>query len=167
MNSKQKTRFKSLLEKKRNELAEDFNATRSRGVQGSDETDKDYIDYAVSSYTREFSLSLSEMEGRTLKLVEDALRRIQRGEYGYCLQCATEIPAPRLDVEPWARHCIRCQELEEQGLLEERDVEVDEDEETSRVIAGKSAAAGGGASEEVAVSIEEMDDESKDEDGLI
>jgi hypothetical protein len=35
-----------------------------------------------------------------------------------CLQCGREIPRKRLDVQPWARHCVACQELEEKGLLQ-------------------------------------------------
>jgi hypothetical protein len=40
------------------------------------------------------------------------------------------IPVPRLEVEPWARHCVRCQELEEQGLLADIEPDLDEEEET-------------------------------------
>ena len=81
---------------------------------------EDYIDYAVSSYDRDFTLSLSEMERKQLVLAEEALRRIARGEFGTCLNCGQEIPEKRLEVEPWARYCIRCQELDEQGLLVDR-----------------------------------------------
>ena len=43
---------------------------------------EDYIDYAVSSYERDFSLSLTELERKQLLLVEEALGRIRRSEYG-------------------------------------------------------------------------------------
>ena len=53
--------------------------------------------------------------------MEAALKPVSNADpSGNCLQCGQEIPEKRLEVEPWARHCIRCQEYEEQGLLEER-----------------------------------------------
>lgn len=90
---------------------------------------EDYIDYAVSSYERDFSLSMTELERKQLLLVEEALSRIRRREYGRCLNCGVEIPQPRLEVEAWARYCILCQELEEKGLLGEPAFDTDSDDE--------------------------------------
>lgn len=90
---------------------------------------EDYIDYAVSSYERDFSLSMTELERKQLLLVEEALSRIRRREYGRCLNCGVEIPQRRLEVEAWARYCILCQELEEKGLLEEPAFDTDSDDE--------------------------------------
>lgn len=121
MNSRTKTRFKTLLEKKRTELANDFNAARTRGVEESSEGDKDYVDYAVSSYTKEFLLSLSDMERRQLVAVEDALVAIKDGSYGTCIECEEAIETKRLDAVPWARYCLECQELADRGLLRDSD----------------------------------------------
>lgn len=90
---------------------------------------EDYIDYAVSSYERDFSLSMTELERKQLLLVEEALSRIRRREYGRCLNCGAEIPQRRLEVEAWARYCILCQELEEKGLLGEPAFDTDSDDE--------------------------------------
>ena len=89
---------------------------------------EDYIDYAVSSYTKEFVLSLTEMDRKQLVMVEEALARLARGEYGLCQQCAEEIPRKRLEVAPWVRYCVRCQGLEEQGLLPQYPSRLDADE---------------------------------------
>ena len=48
---------------------------------------------------------------------EEALRRIQSGEFGSCTSCSKPIGDLRLHAIPWARYCIDCQELEEKGLL--------------------------------------------------
>jgi DnaK suppressor protein len=40
--------------------------------------------------------------------VEAAIRRIDEGEYGYCISCGDEIPAKRLAVDPIIPTCIRC-----------------------------------------------------------
>jgi len=99
--------------------------TRERQGDGTE----DYIDYAVSSYDREFMLSLTETQQRQLLLIEDALRRIDRGEYGRCMQCDKEVPSKRLEVQPWAQYCVGCQELADQGLLEPRTLEDLDDED--------------------------------------
>ena len=37
-----------------------------------------------------------------------ALRRIDGGEYGYCLGCGGMIPAARLEIDPAAAQCVGC-----------------------------------------------------------
>jgi DnaK suppressor protein len=128
VNSRQKARFKTLLQKKREELANDFNAARSRGVAGAGEGDKDYIDYAVSSYTKEFLLSLSDMERRQLVAVEDALVMIDDGSYGTCNECEEPIETKRLEAVPWAKYCLSCQEMADRGLLRDSDDEDDDED---------------------------------------
>jgi DnaK suppressor protein len=109
--------FRELLVKKRQELMRAYSISKGDSQSDLDNGTEDYVDYAVNSYAREFLLSLTELDRKQLLLVEEALGRIDRGEYGRCQQCGEEINRKRLEVQPWARHCVRCQELEEQGLL--------------------------------------------------
>ena len=109
--------FRELLLKKKQELMRAYSISKGDSQSDLDNGTEDYVDYAVNSYAREFLLSLTELERKQLLLVEEAISRIDRGEYGRCQQCAEEIARKRLEVQPWARHCVRCQELEEQGLL--------------------------------------------------
>jgi hypothetical protein len=111
-------------------------------------------------------LSLSELERRQIRLVEEALERLRRGEgYGRCAQCDKEIPAKRLEVQSWARYCVQCQELEEQGLLmqEAADVDFAEGEEPESAVELHVV-----EEEEPELAIEEdVDaDEPDEEDGL-
>jgi DnaK suppressor protein len=43
-----------------------------------------------------------------LKRIETALRRIDQGEFGYCVHCGEEIPEARLSVDPTSPSCINC-----------------------------------------------------------
>jgi DnaK suppressor protein len=125
-------RFSKLLMEKHQDLVRAYHATKGDTRAATSDGTEDYIDYAVNSYDRDFMLSLTEMERKQLRLVEDALLRLSRKEFGNCLECGQEIPEKRLEVEPWARFCIRCQELDEQGLLEDRPLlESDDEEEAS------------------------------------
>ncbi len=118
MNKKLLSELQSILEQRRAEITASYQRTRAASQNaGREDGALDMIDYAVDSYAKEFLLSLSNMERRELHLIEEALARIEDGGYGLCQECGTEISHKRLRVVPWARHCIECQELEEQGLL--------------------------------------------------
>ncbi|MEW5806871.1 MAG: TraR/DksA C4-type zinc finger protein [Acidobacteriota bacterium] len=109
--------FKKKLLKKHKEITEKYAKNKGNSKEDVRDGTEDYIDYAVNSYAKEFLLSLTEMDRKQLVLIEEALRRIKSGVFGKCQQCSQEISSKRLEVAPWARHCIRCQELEEQGIL--------------------------------------------------
>jgi len=79
----------------------------------------DPVDLAVRNYSKNVMLAVSENESRQLLLINEALERIQDDEYGSCQNCEKTINLKRLDAVPWARYCLNCQELLEQGLLEE------------------------------------------------
>jgi DnaK suppressor protein len=109
------------------EIKENLVAEResiSRKLNGSDlsiddsET-PDPVDLAVSNYSKNVQLSLSENESRQLDLVNEAIERLDGDEYGICQNCEEEINQKRLAAVPWARYCLDCQELREQGLLDE------------------------------------------------
>ncbi|MEM7398132.1 MAG: TraR/DksA C4-type zinc finger protein [Pseudomonadota bacterium] len=40
--------------------------------------------------------------------IEAAIKRIDEGDFGYCIACGEEIAAKRLDADPTAAMCIRC-----------------------------------------------------------
>lgn len=79
----------------------------------------DPVDLAVRNYSKNVMLAVSENESKKLTLIDEALLRIKDKEYGECLNCEKDINQKRLNAIPWARYCLDCQELLEQGLLDE------------------------------------------------
>lgn len=79
----------------------------------------DPVDLAVRNYSKNVMLAVSENESRQLTLIDEALLRIEDDEYGACQNCEKPISPKRLAAIPWARYCLDCQQLLEQGLLEE------------------------------------------------
>jgi DnaK suppressor protein len=77
-------------------------------------------DQAQYSLEEAVSLRLNGHEYKQLRQIQEALDRLQLGEYGICLACEGPIPAKRLQALPWAKYCIPCQEKIGDGLLEER-----------------------------------------------
>lgn len=56
------------------------------------------------------SLHLNILDYAQLRLIEEALDRLNSGDYGICLSCDEPIPPKRLQAVSWARYCVRCQE---------------------------------------------------------
>jgi len=73
-------------------------------------------DVAASSYSKEVLMGLGENERTKLRLVEEALAKIEEGSFGVCERCEGSIPVKRLDLLPFTRYCVQCQsELEKEG----------------------------------------------------
>lgn len=116
MNQKDKQRYqKKLLEKKR-EIIDQLSEFQNESKEIETGIAQDVGDKAESSYTKEFLLSLSDTERKNLVLIDDALKRIEKSEFGTCSICQKNIGKKRLDVIPWTPHCISCQEKEEEKL---------------------------------------------------
>ena len=91
----------------------------SNDLSVDDAETPDPVDLAVRNYSKNVMLAVSENESRQLFLINESLARIEDNEYGSCQNCENPINPKRLDAVPWARYCLKCQELLEQGLLEE------------------------------------------------
>ena len=51
----------------------------------------------------------SERQRRAdIQKIEAALKRLDDGEYGFCVECGEDIAEKRLEVDPAAAFCIRC-----------------------------------------------------------
>lgn len=83
------------------------------------EATQDPADMAANAYTKELLVSMSDNDRQLLNLIDEALERMEDGEYAKCIRCGESLSEKRLDAVPWARHCVRCQELHERGLLTE------------------------------------------------
>lgn len=70
-------------------------------------------DVATDNYDREFSLGLASNERKSLYELEDALKRIEEGDFGICDECKGTITKVRLKAVPSARLCIKCQKKKE------------------------------------------------------
>jgi DnaK suppressor protein len=65
-------------------------------------------DVGTENYDQEFTLGLIENEQETLKLIDEALGRVEDGTYGTCAECEQPIARARLEALPYTRYCIEC-----------------------------------------------------------
>lgn len=69
----------------------------------------DISDEASRTYARQVMLNFSEKERDELKLVEQALAKIEEDRYGFCDSCEGKIPEGRLEAVPYTKYCVQCQ----------------------------------------------------------
>jgi RNA polymerase-binding transcription factor len=117
MDKKHLEYYKKKLQARREELLKNIARTEEEGRLADDDPTVDLADKAANSYTKEFLFGQNNTDRSTLQLIDAALERIKNNTYGQCEYCDAELQQKRLDAVPWARHCTRCQEKEEQGLL--------------------------------------------------
>jgi len=78
----------------------------------------DLGDQATAETDRNFMLRLRGREQRLLKKIEEAIERIDRGDFGICDVCGNEIGIKRLEARPVTTMCIECKmEQEEEEKL--------------------------------------------------
>ncbi|UCG62499.1 MAG: TraR/DksA C4-type zinc finger protein [Candidatus Zixiibacteriota bacterium] len=113
-------RFKKLLLEKREALFEEISAmTNKMGKTIKDSTGDlssysyHMADQGTDAMEREITFMLGSKSGRFLYHIDEALRRIETGEYGKCFSCGKQISIDRLKAVPHARLCIECKSAEE------------------------------------------------------
>jgi DnaK suppressor protein len=119
LSSDQVATLRDLLLKKRQRILDLYSRDVRAGKESSQEMTDDIVDRANSSYNRELMFSLSDSERQQLIEVDEALRRLDDGTYGFCQHSGKPIALLRLMAVPWTRYSIEAQELAEKGLLPE------------------------------------------------
>ncbi len=66
-------------------------------------------DQAQISHDEFVSLRMNGLDYRQLRMVEEALDRLESGDYGICPACEEPIAEKRLQALPWARYCVKCE----------------------------------------------------------
>jgi DnaK suppressor protein len=111
--------LKKIKERLLNERALLTEKLKGNDLSIDDAETPDPVDLAVRNYSKNVMLAVSENESRQLALVDEAILRVDDEEYGTCQNCEKPINQKRLAAIPWARYCLDCQELVEQGLLDD------------------------------------------------
>jgi RNA polymerase-binding protein DksA len=77
--------------------------------------DNHLAETATATLGREIDYTLGENSEQVLAEIDAALKRIEDGTYGTCVNCGGEIPLARLEAQPWASLCIDCKRRAEGG----------------------------------------------------
>ncbi len=107
MDDAQVAYFKELLLKQRGEILQYADDTVTDMNSQSDNY-PDPTDRASVESDRNFILRLRERERFLLLKIDEALERIESGEFGICESCGSEIGMKRLEARPVTTFCIEC-----------------------------------------------------------
>ena len=114
--------MKAILLKMKEETLQEINKTLKSGSDiTSGEPSGDIYDQASSERDRELGLLLGDREREKLRTIDEALLKIEEGEYGICDECEEDIPIGRLKVVPFAHYCVKCKaDIEKQQAQTKR-----------------------------------------------
>ena len=98
--------FRNMLNQRIAELRQEAGKT----VENMDEDENfpDPTDRASMESNRNSILRIRDRERKLIFKIEEALQRLDNGEYGICEQCGEEINERRLDALPTATTCTAC-----------------------------------------------------------
>jgi len=117
MDKRKAKSYRDRLLERREGLVGQVQAAEAYSRERDAEATQDPADMAANAYTKELLMSMSTNDRQLLDSIDQALDRIEEGEYGKCDNCGEAIHEKRLEALPWAQHCVDCQELNEKGLL--------------------------------------------------
>ncbi|MEP0821922.1 MAG: TraR/DksA C4-type zinc finger protein [Ignavibacterium sp.] len=107
--------FRQIIMEKRKEILEELEALRATIM---DSTTGEYtqensayslhMEQGTDTMEREKTFLFASREGKFLNYLDDALKRIDKGDYGFCNDCGKLIEKERLEAVPHAQLCVDC-----------------------------------------------------------
>ena len=119
MTDERYARLKEMLEghkcRLQRSLSVRLNEIRAQNHDGKVVEALDAADASASDLEQTFGIALVELASQSLRQVEQALARLECGDYGLCVDCGEPISGKRLRALPFAVRCRACEELHEIG----------------------------------------------------
>jgi DnaK suppressor protein len=112
MNQNQREYFRRKLISWRDEIVRGSNETL-RQLKEEESRVADMSDWASFETERNFQLRARDRERKLLSKIDEALRRIEEGTYGFCEETQEPIGLRRLEARPIATLSIEAQERHE------------------------------------------------------
>ena len=100
--------FRVRLVGMRDELEHRLDAITKDITHADAPPEKDFAEQAVERENEEVLDALGSATREELAKIKQALVRMDRGEFGHCVQCGEPIQQARLEAIPYSDRCIRC-----------------------------------------------------------
>ncbi|MFI5024728.1 MAG: RNA polymerase-binding protein DksA [Alphaproteobacteria bacterium] len=120
MNEMQREYFRQKLLRWREELLHESSQTLVH-LQQESLAEPDIADRASLETDRSLELRTRDRERKLISKIDEALRRIEEGTYGYCEETAEPISLRRLEARPIATLSVEAQERHERLERTQRD----------------------------------------------
>ncbi len=113
--------FRQKLLAWRSELLRESSETIKNSLQGEQLQKPDLTDRASAETDHALELRTRDRERKLVKKINQALERVEEGEYGYCEETGEPISVARLDARPVATLSLEAQERHERKEKVHRD----------------------------------------------
>jgi DnaK suppressor protein len=120
MNERQREYFKQKLLNWKEDILRESRETLSH-LQAETENHPDIADRASSETDRSLELRTRDRQRKLISKIDEAIRRIEDGSYGYCEETGEPIGLARLDARPIATLSLEAQERHERRERVHRD----------------------------------------------
>ncbi|WP_304189709.1 RNA polymerase-binding protein DksA [Phenylobacterium aquaticum] len=120
MNERQLEYFKQKLLDWKEDILKESRETLVH-LQAETENHPDLADRATSETDRALELRTRDRQRKLISKIDEALRRIEDGSYGYCEETGEPIGVARLDARPIATLSLEAQERHERRERVHRD----------------------------------------------
>ena len=120
MNERQVEYFKQKLLDWKDDILRESRETVTH-LQAETENHPDLADRASSETDRALELRTRDRQRKLISKIDDALRRIEEGVYGYCEETGEPIGLARLEARPIATLSLEAQERHERRERVHRD----------------------------------------------
>jgi RNA polymerase-binding transcription factor len=120
MNERQREYFRAKLLAWKEEILEESRSTIA-SLQQDTVPEADLADRATSETDRALELRTRDRQRKLIAKIDEALRRIEEGTYGYCEETGEPIALSRLDARPIATLSLEAQERHERRERVHRD----------------------------------------------
>src|SRR5881409_3292913 len=120
MSQSRYSELKHMLQARRREIQAEVQGkmrdVREEGTWGGKLNEVlDAVESSEADIQEDIEFALIQMKSETLNKINDALSRLEHGNYGYCFDCGEEIAEKRLRALPFAVRCKDCEEAREIG----------------------------------------------------
>ena len=116
--------LKQMLEDRRREIQAEVQGkirdVRAEASMGGKNEVFDAVESSEADIQDDIEFALIQMKSETLNKINDALSRLEQGDYGNCFECGEEIAEKRLRALPFAVRCKDCEEAKEVAEQRER-----------------------------------------------
>lgn len=116
--------LKKMLEERQREIQSQVQGkirdVRAEASMGGKNEVFDAVESSEADIQDDIEFALIQMKSETLNKINDALIRLENGDYGNCFECGEEIAEKRLRALPFAVRCKDCEEAREVAEKRER-----------------------------------------------
>jgi DnaK suppressor protein len=110
--------IRRLLDERKRQLAAELSGLIRdvRQAGAADGRGADEQDLAQADVGCDIDLAVIQMKAETMARIDAALRRLDQGAHGDCVECGEKISLERLAALPFALRCRECEESRERAL---------------------------------------------------